>query len=253
MGRLNFDSESDIFKLNIGALLELYDQDPNYDKLGSPITAITSLIGEDLLLGLFDHYLQSIRDGVVSLDYSCKAEGQRGHRLDAWIETKHKPEILYQAEIKNWSASAIGGRPIGNTTDSLLRVAEHNRKRYLNHSKNSRKVWKVLLNATTPDWHTNRNNRLYLLIFWSPIAPKDTVLSKTCLNPFFEVKTEEFRETIKGAGIFIEPYSYPEKVWIFSASNYLRGLRDCDLIPLRMPRVKQRLEKIRDLGFPINI
>jgi len=249
MGRLNFDSESDEFKLNSSALLELYDQNPNYDELGSPITAITSLIGEDLLLGLFDHYLRTEDnkgDGIVSLDYSCRARGLRGHKLDAWIET---PKVLYQTEIKNWSASAIGGRAINNTENSLLDAAKHNRQRYLNHTENSKKVWKVLLEMNPPEWYPEIKS-LPLLAFWSPIAPEKDICSKDCLKPFFEVATQEFDETILGSNLFINNDSYSKRVAIFSASNYLRMIKDCN-VTVRMPRVKQRLDIMGKIGFSI--
>ena len=256
MGRLNFDSESDDFKLNSSALLELYDQNPNYDELGSPITAITSLIGEDLLLGLFDHYLRNKDnkgDAIVSLDYSCKSEGRRGRWLDAWVETKNDPEALYQTEVKNWCASAIGGRPITNTK-TLLDAAKHNRERYLNHTETAKKVWKVLLEMNPPQWHTKTNiTFLPLLAFWSPIAPQKDISSEDCLKPFFEVETREFKKTILGSNLFTND-SYSKIVSIFSASNYLRRIKDCnDTVTVRMPRVKQRLEIMGNMGFSINI
>jgi hypothetical protein len=249
MGRLNFDSESDEFKLNSSALLELYDQNPNYDELGSPITAITSLIGEDLLLGLFDHYLRNKKgDAIVSLDYSCTNGRLRGRRLDAWIETKNNPEALYQTEVKNWCASDIGGRPITNT-ETLLDAAKHNRERYLNHTETAKKVWKVLLKMNPPEWYPEIKS-LPLLAFWSPIAPEKEINSEDFLEPFFEVETQEFEKIILGSKLFTHNGSYAERVSIFSASNYLRRIKDCN-VTVRMPRVKQRLEIMGKMGFSI--
>ena len=67
------DSENEMFSLNKNALLKLYDEKPKKRKkgeandedtdYGSPITAITSLLGEDLVLGLFELFLEERNDG----------------------------------------------------------------------------------------------------------------------------------------------------------------------------------------------
>ena len=249
MSRLNLDANSDLFTLNRISLIDLFDKKYLDEKLGSPLTAIISFFGEDLLLGLFDHYLRSKGDCIVSLDYSCKSEGLTGHRLDAWVETKNKLKTLYQTEIKNWSANALGGKPIKNTENSLLDAAKHNRQRYLNHTKTAKGVWKVLLEMNPPKWHTKTNiTFLPLLAFWSPIAPQKDIDSEKFLEPFFEVETQEFKEIILGSELFTHNDSYAESVSIFSASNYLRRIKDCN-VTVRMPRVKQRLEIMGKMGF----
>jgi len=251
MSRLNLDANSDLFTLNRISLIDFFDKRYLNKILGSPLTAIISFFGEDLLLGLFDHYLRSKGDCIVSLDYSCKSEGLTGHRLDAWVETKNKPKTLYQTEIKNWSANAFGGKPINNTDNSLLDAAKHNRQRYLNHTENSKRVWKVLLEMNPPQWHPKINiTSLPLLAFWSPIAPQKYIDSKDLLEPFFEVATKEFEKIILGSELFTHNGSYAERVSIFSASNYLRRIKDCN-VTVRMPRVKQRLEIMGKMGFSI--
>jgi hypothetical protein len=248
MSRVKLDSDSDLFKLNRISLIDFFDKRYLNKILGSPLTAIISFFGEDLLLGLFDHYLRSKGDPIVSLDYSCKSKGRRGHWLDAWIET---PKALYQTEIKNWSANAFGGRPINNTENSLPDAAKHNRQRYLNHTATAKKVWKVLLEMNPPQWHTKINiTSSPLLAFWSPIAPQKDIHSEDFLEPFFEVETREFEEIILGSRLFTHNRNYAKRVSIFSASNYLRRIKDCD-VTVRMPRVKQRLEIMGKMGFSI--
>lgn len=127
------NSAQDVFSLSKDALLKLYDEKPTKkqmdekeQQLGSPITAITSLIGEDLVLGIFVLFLRDSGDGVASLDYSCKSEGPRGPNLDAWMLTHN--HACYQIEVKNWCASAKGGKQIKSGTSQLRPLPDTRRK-----------------------------------------------------------------------------------------------------------------------------
>ena len=261
------------YSLRTDALLTLYDkkrkkkQTAEYEEdLGSPITAITALIGEDLLLGLFDHYLQdkTAGDGIVwdpNSMYKCKGSENSGPRLDAWVETKKGK--LYQVEAKNWCASAIGGVEVDDDRETNAEktkskrkaytwpeAAKHNRERYLKHKDAIRPVWRVLVKTEIPDKFSDKKPER-LLLFWSPVAPFEDA-PKDKLEPLFSVKTAEFAESIKKTGLDL-PVPYAEEVYIFSASNYLRQTGAPSELQIRMPRVRGRLEELRKLGFEIKL
>jgi len=250
------------FKLEISKLLDFYDvrRTPNANT-GSPITAITSLIGEDLVLGLLALYFKETGRALRRQpDYRCTSGKQRGPWLDAWLLTK-KGE-LFQAEVKNWCASAIGGVSIDGGLEprstrrnqrrryTWFQAAESNRERYLNHKDVAAKVWKVLVPMEPPeDWP--RRNAKPLLAFWSSIAPQGAASEKS-LKPFFSMKTKFYRDIIRGADLPL-PRKYSDTVWIFSASNYLRSLKSRRYVEISMPRVRERLEELRKLGFPMKL
>lgn len=250
------------FKLKKSKLLELYDVKRIGDKdTGSPITAITSLIGEDLVLGLLSLYFKETGRALrCQPDYKCTSGQQRGPWLDAWLLTR-KGE-LFQTEVKNWCASAIGGVSVdegievGSTRRNQRRrytwfeAAESNRERYLNHKDVAAKVWKVLVPMKQPKgWPRSRPKPL--LAFWSPVAPLGAKKERD-LKPFFQVKTSEFRTIIGKSGLKL-PKKHFSRVWIFSASNYLRGLTGRETIEIPMRRVQGRLEELRKVGFPIKL
>jgi hypothetical protein len=247
------DSENEMFSLNKNALLKLYDEKPKKRKkgeandedtdYGSPITAITSLLGEDLVLGLFELFLEERNDGFRTRpDYDCRTDGSKGPQLDAWVLTKK--DRCYQMEIKNWGASAKGGRGIkaGDEAD-WLKSAHHNYNRYLRAHDNLMKIWKVV--APMMRWKNDATGSPEpLLGFWSPVAP-ESVVSPTDIETFFTAETKDFEEEIRAAGMW-PPIA--KTVHIFSASNYLRTNKK-DIFRIRMPRVTRRLAKLRGLGI----
>ena len=250
------------FKLKKSKLLELYDVRRIGDKdTGSPITAITSLIGEDLVLGLLALYFKETGRALRHQpDYRCTSGQQRGPWLDAWLLTK-KGE-LFQAEVKNWCASAIGGVSVDGGLEprstrrnqrrryTWFEAAESNRERYLNRKDVAAKVWKVLVPMKQPRGWPRRKSKP-LLAFWSPVAPPGAKKEKD-LKPFFQVKTSEFRAIIGKSGLKL-PKKCFSTVWIFSASNYLRSLKRRETIEIPMQRVQGRLEELRIVGFPIKL
>jgi len=253
------------FKLEISKLLDFYDvrRTPNEDT-GSPITAITSLIGEDLVLGLLELYFKkSGRALQCPVERKCTTGETTGPRLDGWIRTKKGD--LFQTEVKNWCASAIGGISVDKDLEtkggkaksrrrrySWFEAAERNRERYLNHPHPAKNVWKVLVPMKQRNGRPHKNAKP-LLAFWSAIAPQGASKEKQ-LKPFFSIRTKFYRDIIREAELPL-PRHYSDTVWIFSASNYLRSLkgkgRRC--VEISMPRVRERLEELRKLGFPIKL
>lgn len=68
-------------KIHRAAILGLYDKRRKWPtETGSPVSAITGIIGEDLVLGLL---CESLKGKILT--YGCKPEGLSGCRLDAWV------------------------------------------------------------------------------------------------------------------------------------------------------------------------
>jgi hypothetical protein len=164
--------------------------------------------------------------------------------LDAWVYTTKEH---YQVEIKSWSASAVGGQPIvPNDEKLLLKACGTNKHTYLNNRRNSKKVWKVLEKMQNEKSRGNneRTPRKALLAFWSPITNDEDLSEKRKLKPFFEIDDlSPFQDSINHANLRSCEF---DKVSVFSASLYLRQLRNEDIpyIELDMPRVDDRLEHL---------
>ncbi len=107
MNKIEFDIEK---------LIEFYDvKDSNKVK---PASSITAVIGEDLVAGLFKHFLLSKNNNEsVRIIEKIKAAGKKGKMLDRWIvlASEDGKSILYQTEIKNWSAHSLGGEVVRRT------------------------------------------------------------------------------------------------------------------------------------------
>jgi len=140
----------------------------------------------------------------------------------------------------------MGGVSVGSGDESLLRAAKINLARYLGHKDTAKYIWKVLKPMSRPMEHAHLPLRP-LLAFWSPVAlPK--VKSASQLKPFFKSSAEPYQDFIKMAGVGEHAFSH---VWIFSASLYLRQLKQAR-INLNMPRAVQRLKKVEELvDWPI--
>lgn len=100
-------------------IVRLFDErskDGSYG--GSDVTI--GLLGEDLLLGVLQHYWKS-NEGAESkiLTYKCNCGSLKGPRLDGWLlKSLREKDELYQVEVKNWAAYAIGGKELkSNATE----------------------------------------------------------------------------------------------------------------------------------------
>jgi hypothetical protein len=149
-------------------------------------------------------------------------------------------------EIKNWCASAKGGKGIKPGDDAdWLKLAQYNYNRYLRAQDNLKKVWKVV--APMKPWKNDTVGVARpLLGFWSPVAP-ESIASSIEIEPLFAIKTSEFEDEIRSADMW-PPIS--AEVLIFSASNYLRSKED-DCFNICMPRVAQRLAELQKLGIKL--
>src|SRR3989344_321722 len=129
--------------------------DPGDNKHAS---AVTGVIGEDLNAAAFAHYLEN-EGSLVSILPTGPTQGTRiGQRLDRWIYTKNREgrEILYQAEIKNWAASAIGGyrlavdRDIAETTRVANSYWKNELRGQFGGAKQPNGITKVLVPMRSP-------------------------------------------------------------------------------------------------------
>lgn len=200
-------------------LINFYESPKSWDGTivgrGSHVAAITGLIGEDLIMALVRHYWSNIeKEESKIISYQCNQGTKAGKRLDAWIEKGNK--CIYQVEIKNWSAHSLGGYdhpPIGSE-QTLKDFATKRWNHYFGDAtKLAPEIAKVAIDMTT----TSKLERKKLICFWAHIVNTDG-----------------------------NPYSKVNAVEVFSASAYLRSLKD-DSIELELPRAELRLALLNNL------
>jgi hypothetical protein len=244
-------------KINIKNLIKFYDQKENGKT--KPASSISGLIGEDLVAGLFKHYLENSsknsnfykpdvfdnNDEIKVIDGKIKAKGTTGKMLDRWIVHKN---IAYQTEIKNWSAHSLGGYDLSSKDDKEFliydKVKEIGEKNFnntwgLNPNNESEggfkdnSVGKVLLKMESDEFTIEKEYELRALVcFWMPIYDKRV---HDMPQPFFKKNTSKTRflsgeKNKKGEDIFYNSILTDKnngefnEVYFFSASIYLRYL-----------------------------
>jgi hypothetical protein len=243
-------------RIDVVKLIEFYDQ--KVKNIKKPASSISGIIGEDLIAGLFKHYLENQNRGstdeVIIIDESIKANGINGKMLDRWIlhHTSDGQKIAYQTEIKNWSVHSLGGKTfdqleLKNPLKNILDNAQKNLKKNCLIDKDGKigfidkSVGKVLLNMK-PDKRVDNHIIKPLICFWMPICSDDDIKaffvkdcsSDTDLNPFYNER--KFNS-----------------VSFFSASIYLRelilknpGVNDLS-IEIYSTNIKQRLDILQSL------
>ena len=114
----------------------------------------------------------------------------KGKRLDRWIVDKENNK-LFQCEIKNWAATALGGKSLmSNANDEeTKKIVEHYWKHQLNGDlsnkvKHPSGVSKVLLKMKPPEAYKMLKIEP-LLIYWMPIS-----FDKNGLNPLSTISVE---------------------------------------------------------------
>lgn len=208
--------------LNIRETLRFFDEvtDENR-KLATGMVAIS---GEDLGAGIFKEFLRREKNhNTVKIYPNPVTPGtQQGSRLDRWIETD---TVLYQAEIKNWSAHAIRGKILkydASMADVQKNAEWHWQDEWDFIKKRPKKasVAKVL-NKMDPRGIGNSKPIIPLVIYWFPI--------RYAISPFFAepASSDNFKE-----------------LWFFSMSSFLRQLL-ADGVPaidIEMPNYARLLE-----------
>lgn len=220
-------------KFSIKELIDFFDDKKNSNK-GDP-NALIAMFGEELNASIFKYFMNN---KVEVLEESITQGFKGGKYLDRWIIDK-KNKILFQCEIKNWAATAIGGKQL--KLDCKEDELKETIKYYCNHEiKNSfllkkqpNDVTKVLLKMKKPkdceDYIVKP-----LVIYWMPISFDGVKpLSKISIKDFHFPFTTEFIE-----------------LNIFSVSLYLRKLYKLgtEYIDLEMPILKNRIKLIKNLS-----
>ncbi|MBS0340401.1 MAG: hypothetical protein JSS56_07720 [Proteobacteria bacterium] len=217
------------------ALLRFYDdkQDLGFQhrRRGAHVSAITGVIGEELLLELLCHYFKYQRPAVhceVLPDKPRRRdepiEGKRGsgNWLDAWV--KLGAGHLAQVEIKNWSAHSLGGKTLAlDATDAVIEADATARWKsfFGDNDKMPSSARKILLDYPMPGGIQLAMPVERILCFWQPVV-------QDSLKPMSNA-------VICG-----------KEISVFSASIYLRQL-EMESIELDCPDVEERLRVLEEL------
>ena len=227
-------------KLDVKELLDFFDDKKDSEK--GDANALMSVLGEDLNVSVYRHFRKEeveILNESVTFDIK-KSDGTRGKELDRWMIDK-KNRKLYQCEIKNSAATAIGGRQLKSdaSDEEVQEVAAYHWNRELKNSfsrnhNHPNYITKVLLTMRKPEKFRNLKVEP-LLIYWMPITS-----SKNGLNPLSILPTNPLH-----LGMKIK-FS---RLYIFSVSLYLRSLlrKGKGVIVLELPHFEHRLKILAKL------
>ena len=237
------DSSPDKLTLNVKELLKFFDEKHDAEK--GDATGIVAVTGEDLNAACFQHYVESNNGQAVVLPVTVGTGERRGPRLDRWIEVQWSGEqkFLYQTEIKNWSAHAIGGETLA-VHASTQDVADHKQRRWERHWDSEHQTLKgpgtakVLVPMKKPDGYRGFSVKP-LLIFWEALGPKEEAD-----DHLFSIPVKYY---FKGD----RPASWPptgkfNDLSVFSVSSYLRSLKE-PTIELPMPNAARRIQTLNRL------
>lgn len=206
-------------------LIDFYDNKrseifANYG-LGGDVSAITGLIGEDLLVAILFHYWRNGEHlNPERLPDPCKEDGvKNGKKLDAWLV--RDDQTIFQVEIKNWSAHSENGRsvPINAKQEKIQSNAN---KRWIKYFGDNgclpEQAKKISLPMQRPQGFENHKLER-MLLFWFPIADEK-------FQPLSVV------EATNG-----------QRLHVFSASIYLRTLSE-EFIDLDTPIIQRRYDTL---------
>lgn len=213
--------------LPIRSLLEFFDEAPDYAR--GHATAITAVLGEELGAGLLVDYFRGKGVTAEVLGLTCTQGTTSGRRLDRWVRVaKGRHTTYFQVEIKNWSATAIGGRRIAiNATNSQLR--DHKIERWSREWNGEGFIKQAVQKVLTPMKPPVIDATVEPLVcFWDAMHP----IGKK--EPLFSIPVSLGR--------------FP-RVWIFSMSAYLRNLFQAkqDYVSIDAPAAKARLQLLKGL------
>ena len=219
--------------LNLNALLDFYD-DRVPESVGHA-SAINAVLGEDLAIGLVTDYFRRRGSEARLVSRTCTQGTQKGVRLDAWLEVSSTEGVFYyQAEIKNWSAHAIGGR-VAPKDQSETEMHAYRINRWLNQfdpklrTLKQAKAQKVLtpMKPEESDWVVRP-----LIIFWDSMHPAGENI------PLFDVEISN---------------SDFDRLWVFSMSSYVRSLLTNKIaqVEILMPEFSSRLHWLHQLVRPL--
>lgn len=176
-------------KIKLVKLQKLFDTE-NEDQRYSSL--LNGLLGEELACAVFNDYITSIRGAckiIKGTPSEVRPEGAKWSprsikKLDRWLQVSEpgKCDILYQTEIKNWTAHSLQGEKIGLTKDRDS-VSKSNYNYYVHEggfldmelrkdvfkSNGDCRLTKAFLKMTRPNVATECEV-MPLIIFWHPCA-----------------------------------------------------------------------------------
>ena len=219
-------------KIHVKRVLNFFDEIP--PESSRHVTGIVAVSGEDLGAGLFKHYMEKKCKAQVRVLQKTPTTGKKkGRRLDRWItvDWPDKTKRLFQTEIKNWSAHAIGGQvlPIEASKAQIRTFAIHQWEKQWNYNKSYPKwknVRKVLIRMKRPPEIPRSYRVAPLVIMWMVMHPHG---SSECL----------FTQKIHSKSGF-------KKIWYFSMSSYLRIVSK-KMISVDMPDMTKRMAWFKEL------
>jgi hypothetical protein len=230
-------SKSGAVRVYPGKIQEFFNLKQKNKGLGTHVSSLVGLLGEDLVLGLFLDWLEKNgRAHAEVRSYSCTPGTNRGQRLDAWVTARDgKRNILYQVEIKNWSANAFEGMiaELGARDCDLVDEAASTLQRYLTDKKVRKSTLKTLNNMRPPAELCGYRTIIPLLAVWSPVCRE----GDKQLAPYFKVPNR-----------FRNKKRFP-LLHVFSATNYLRETSRRSFV-LSMPRVRERMVLLESMVQP---
>ena len=245
-----------LVKIGVKDLLCFFDEKPD----GSEGHA-TGIVGEDLNTACFQHYLKSrgARVSVLKAPKSNKPHrvnrgNGKGPWLDRWIEVDWPcgAKTVFQTEIKNWSAHAIGGKKL-SVSASSEEITKYKQTRWeghwvvQRHASREAITAKVLVRMKPPNGVDEEIIRP-LLIFWEALGPQDQADSH-----LFRINAPTCDFPFELPGKWPDPHESPDlwmfsELWVFSVSSYLRSIQNTS-IELDMPNAAARLQILNRL-FP---
>ncbi len=219
--------------IDINTLLTFFDEVPTESV--EHATAICQVAGEDLGFGLLTHYFKSKGKQVRLVSRKCNHGTNAGHRLDGWLRVDDAKSILYQVEVKNWSAHATDGKCL-LVKARKADVSKHKIEAWEGEwSKSKGKFTKPqvqkVLERMKPPQDAPYDSIEPLVCYWNAMHPKGK------LSPFFQ-------QPLRGKDFSV--------VNVFSMSSYLRILNKEGKrrLKLEMPDTVRRVDWLHRM-FPL--
>ena len=242
------DPFSPLVTISPKEVLRFFDEKPPWSS--KQATSIVGIVGEDLGAACFQHYLKSRKASSCVRESPVTTGRQRGPRLDRWIDVDWPDgsRTVFQTEIKNWSAHAVGGKvlPVSAThaevTDYRQERWEHLWSKNL-HTLNRHDTAKVLLRMNPPG-DIDKSIIRPLLIFWEAVGPRGE-------DHLFRMDDLTCNFGFPLPGTWPNPENHPDRwdfneLWVFSVSSYLRSIREAR-IELNMPNAARRIQILDNL------
>ena len=218
---------SSLLNLDIRTALQFFDEGVPESRYHA--TALVALVGEEMGIGLVARYFQD-RGASTDVMAGPVTQGtQKGARLDRWLRVTQATDVTYyQVEIKNWSAHAIGGRPLRMDAPSEV-IAAHKIERWNRQwdgrAFRDKPVIKFLIPMKPPATNAHVEP---LICYWDAMHPTGGT------EPLFSVE--------------LSGQHFP-RAWVFSMSSFLRNMLAAGIsrLPLDMPSATARLRWMNNL------